>query len=240
MKIIIFSMLLLSVISVQANQPKPVTSYKQSLESFLANSAKDKSPFSASDKQVMKNAADQLADSMPSPGLKVGEKAPDFKLPNAFGKTVVLSEELKKGPVVLVFYRGAWCPFCNLHLHALHQNLANFEQYGAQLIMVTPQKPDKSVEQIKKDGYPFEVLSDLDSQVIKDYKLFFKLNADLVEVYKKVGLDIESYNGEGRNELPVPGSFVIDKNGVVRAMHANVDYKQRMEPADIIQALSEL
>jgi len=238
MKVLFFSMLLLYIFNAQANEP--VTSYKQSLENFLANSGKGKSPFSASDKQIMKNAADQLAVSMPGPGIKVGEKAPDFSLPNAFGKKVVLSDELKKGPVVLVFYRGAWCPFCNMHLHVLHKNLANFKQYGAQLIMVTPQKPDKSAEQIKKDGYPFEVLSDLDSQVIKNYKLFFKLDADLVAVYKKAGLDIETYNGEGRNELPVPGSFVIDKKGIVRAMHATADYKQRMEPADIIKALSKL
>jgi peroxiredoxin len=226
------------ITNVQANEP--VTSYQSSLDKYVGKTTKQKSPFSKKDMAVMKKAGEDLAKSMPEPGIKVGEKAPDFNLPNAFGKPVTLSEELKKGPVVLVFYRGAWCPFCNLHLHALHENLSHFKKYGAQLILVTPQTPDKSSEQIKKDGYPFEVLSDLDSQVIKDYKLFFKLGSDLVSVYKKVGLDIESFNGKGRNELPIPGAFVIDKKGIVRAMQAETDYKKRMEPAEIIEILKKL
>ena len=188
----------------------------------------------------MEKANKALASSMPDPGIKVGEKAPTFTLKNAIGKNISLNEELKKGPVVLVFYRGAWCPFCNMHLHALQKSLPLFKQYGAQLITITPQSPDKSAEQIKKDGYPFEVLSDLDSKVMKNYNLFFELPDDLVAVYKNHGLDIEEFNGKGRNVLPVPGSFVIDKKGIVRAMQAETDYKQRMEPAAIIEILKTL
>ncbi|NIV31324.1 MAG: redoxin domain-containing protein, partial [Anaerolineae bacterium] len=98
----------------------------------------------------MQQAATELAQKLPDPGLDVGQKAPDFTLPNAFGKSVSLSEYLEKGPVVLTFYRGAWCPYCNLELHALHASLPHFERYGARLIAVTPQKPDKSLEQVKK------------------------------------------------------------------------------------------
>ena len=215
-------------------------SYRQSLERYTEESSKEKSPFSASDMAVMEKAGKALASSMPEPGIRVGEKAPDFVLNNALGQPVNLKERLQQGPVILVFYRGAWCPFCNMHLHVLQKSLPEFKKYDAQLITVTPQTPDKSVEQFKQKGYPFEVLSDLDSKVMKAYRLYFELPADLVDVYKKHGLDIEAFNGKDRNVLPVPGTFVIDTDGIVRAMQADTDYKQRMEPAAIINALREI
>ncbi len=214
--------------------------YKQSLDQYMEKSKKEKSPFSSSDMAVMEKAGKDLASRMPAPGIKVGEKAPDFVLNNALGQAVNLKDKLKQGPVVLVFYRGAWCPFCNMHLHVLQQSLPEFKKYGAQLITITPQTPDKSVEQFKEKGYPFEVLSDLDSSVMKAYKLYFELPAELVEVYKNHGIDIEAFNGEGRNILPVPGSFVIDSKGIVRAMFADTDYMKRMEPSAIIDALRKL
>lgn len=217
-----------------------VPSYQQSLNQFMEKSRAGTSPYSDADKAVMEKARHTLAGNMPNPGIKTGEKAPDFTLKSASGKNINLKDELKKGPVILVFYRGAWCPFCNMHLHVLQKNLAEFKKYHAQLIAITPQTPDKSAEQIKKDGYPFEVLSDLDSKVMKDYKLYFELTDDLVTVYKRHGLDIEAYNGKGRNLLPVPGTFVINQNGIVHAMQAETDYRQRMEPAAIIAALQQL
>ena len=114
------------------------------------------------------------------------------------------------------------------------------KKYDAQLVLVTPQTPDKSAEQIRKDKYTFEVLSDLDSQVMKDYHLYFELPDELLAVYKKHGLDIEAFNGEGRVVLPVPGSFVIDQQGIIRAMYAETDYKKRMEPSEIISALERI
>lgn len=220
-----------------ANEPP---GYKQSLDQYMEKSKKEKSPFSSSDMAIMEEAGKNLTRSMPAPGIKVGEKAPDFVLNNALGKAVSLQDKLKEGPVVLVFYRGAWCPFCNMHLHVLQESLPEFKKYGAQLITITPQRPDKSVEQFKKKGYPFEVLSDLDSKVMKDYKLYFELPANLVEVYKNHGIDIEAFNGKGRNVLPVPGSFVIDTNGLVRAMFADTDYMKRMEPSAIVDALKNM
>lgn len=198
------------------------------------------SKFSAEDRAVMQRSASSLAEKMPAPGLRVGEKAPDYTLPNAFGMPVSLYKELKKGPVVLVFYRGAWCPFCNLHLHELKKAQPEFARYAAQLITITPQKPDRSAQQIRKDGYSFEVLSDLDSKVMKAFRLYYELDPELNELYLKHGLDIAAYNGPGRTVLPVPGSFVIDKKGIVRAMHADTDYKQRMATSEIIKALKDI
>jgi len=234
------SLLFLPLFEVQALEPVP--SYQEALDQFKCQRKQNKkgSGFSKSDKATMKKSGEDLAKSMSSPGLKLGEKAPDFTLTNAFGQKVKLSVVLKNGPVILSFYRGAWCPYCNLQLHTLHKSMPHFKKYGAQLILVTPQTPDKSKGQIEKDKYTFEVLSDLDSKVMKQYKLFYKMDSELVRVYKKLGLDVESFNGKGRNVLPVPGTFVIDKKSIIRAVHADVDYKKRMEPQEIIDALKKL
>ncbi len=193
------------------------------------------------DLEVMTKAAEDLAEKLPSPGLKIGETAPDFALKNAHGKTVKMSNLLKKGPVILVFYRGAWCPYCNIELHALNESLPKFEKFGAALVAITPQTPDKSLAQVTKDGYPFEILSDLDDSVIKDYGLYWEVSSELDAAYKhSFGLDVAAFNGKGRRGLPVPGTFVIDKSGIVRAAFADTDYKKRMEPADIMTALQNL
>lgn len=232
---------LLQPIYLQAADHPAVPSYNEALNQMQSRQrSSDKSKFTPAERIVMDRAADDLAKRMPDPGIKPGEKAPDFSLPNAFGKSVRLSELLKDGPVVLVFYRGAWCPYCNLHLRVLQESLPKFEYYGAQLITVTPQKPDQSAAQIRKNGYPFEVLSDLDSRVMQAYRLYFEVDPELVAVYKKHGLDLSEYNGEGRQVLPVPGTFVIDTQGIVRAMYADTDYKQRMEPAAIIAAMQKI
>ncbi len=229
-------------ISQPGHAKQEIPDYQQSVEQMMKQEKANKkgSGFSKDDMRIMKESGEQLAIALPEPGLKAGERAPDFTLPDAWGKPVNLAEELKKGPVVLVFYRGAWCPFCNLHLHALHNSQAYFKKYNAQLIAITPQKPDKSSEQIKKDKYEFKILSDLDDSVMRAYKLLYSLNAELIDVYKKHGLDVEAYNGEGRVTLPIPATYVIDRKGIIRAVHADTDYKKRMEPAAIIEALSRL
>ena len=218
-------------------------SVKKRVEAFNQESAKQKGgpKLTEKDMTVMKKAADDLAKTLPNPGLAVGTVAPDFILGNADGKQISLSSYLKKGPVVLVFYRGAWCPYCNIHLHALLESLPAFKKYGAQLIAVTPQTPDKSLGQVKKDKFSFEILSDLNYKVAKAYHLYFEVTPELHSLYKsKFGLDIESFNGKGRLGLPVPGTFVINQGGKIVAMHAELDYKERMEPEAIVNALKTM
>jgi peroxiredoxin len=217
----------------------PVPDYAESVREFEAGRKPGK--LDTEDRHVMQQSAARLAAQMPDPGLKVGESAPDFTLPNAFGEQVTLSQQLAGGPVVLTFYRGAWCPYCNLELRALQGALPHFERLGARLIAITPQQPDKSLEQVRQDGYRFEILSDLDSSVMRAYGLHFAVPDALSELYRaRFGLDLASYNGPGRYELPVPGTFVIDRHGIVRAAFADTDYKRRMEPADIIASLRAL
>jgi peroxiredoxin len=230
------TLLLAFAVPLHAAQPGD---YEGALREYQARSA-GKARFSADEQATMARAKAALAASLPNPGIQVGERAPDFTLPNAFGQKVNLYDELKKGPVVLVFYRGAWCPYCNLHLHALRESLPRFQALGAQLIAITPQTPDKSLEQFKAAPREFDVLSDLDSEVMRAYRLYFEVDHDLAEVYRKHGLDLIEYNGPGRNVLPAPGTFVIDRTGIVRAMQADTDYTQRMEPAAIVRALEAL
>lgn len=227
----------------QADQaPDPIPSYQTDLDAFQAEQARTGGPdLSPDDRQRMARAAEELAAAMPEPGLEVGAQAPDFSLPNAFGASVRLADLLSEGPVVLAFYRGAWCPYCNLQLRGLQQTLPHLARYGARLVAITPQMPDQSRKQVEQDGYPFEILSDLDDRVMQDYGLAFRVPDDLSRLYKaRLGLDLEAYNGAGRQVLPVPATFVIDPAGVVRFAFAEVDYRQRAEPAAILAALAAL
>ncbi|MFT5635697.1 MAG: peroxiredoxin [Cognaticolwellia sp.] len=230
----------LTFISVNSFAAESIESYAEKHKKNITKMQEKRTTWTDADKAIMKAANDKLVNELPNPGLKVGNKAPNFKLLNAFGKTIALTQELAKGPVVLVFYRGAWCPYCNLHLHELKKNLPEFEKYGAQVIAITPQSPDKSAEQLKKNGFPFQVLSDSTASVMKDYKLYFEMPTDLTRIYKEHGLDIEEFNGKGGNGLPTPGAFIIDKNGIIRTMQAEVDYKSRMSSEAIIAALAKL
>lgn len=226
---------LLPAVPVQASEPAPVPNLGGQISDFQSQRpAPD-----PRQRAIMEKAASDLATAMPEPGLKVGSHAPDFSLPDALGATVRLKDLLAQGPVILTFYRGAWCPYCNLQLKAMKESLPHFQRYGAQLVAVTPQTPDRSRGQIEKDAYPFPILSDLDNRVMQAYNLYFEVPDELHAMYlQDFKLDIADYNGAGRHGLPVPGTFVIDRQGIIRSAFADTDYKKRMEPAAIIEALS--
>jgi peroxiredoxin len=217
-------------------------SYRQALEAFQAERAAGKGPnVSPEDRAVMDQAGADLALSMPSPGLAVGEQAPGFSLTDARGETVTLEGLLAGGPVVLTFYRGTWCPYCNLQLRGLSQSLPAIEAAGGQLVAVTPQTPDKSLKQVRKDGFPFPILSDLDSSVMRAYGLYFEVPDALSDVYRRnFDLELAAYNGAGRDVLPVPATYVIDRDRVVHFAFADTNYRKRVEPEAIVAALKAL
>ena len=171
--------------------------------------------------------------------IKKGDKAPDFILKNALGEEVSLYEELKKGPVILTWYRGGWCPYCNVHLHYLQDNLKEIEKAGGQLIALTPEKPDKSLSTAEKHALEFQVLSDLNNKVARKYGLVFKLNEEVARLYKQ-SFDLAEYNDSESNELPVTASYVIDSNGIVTYSYLNPDYRERAEPAVLVTELKKL
>ena len=176
-----------------------------------------------------------------APGLAPGEQAPEFSLPDAMERSVSLQERLSGGPVVLVFYRGEWCPYCNAYLRTLQDALPEITARGASLLAVSPQSPDHSLSIAEKAQLGFDVLSDVDQAVIRAYKLQFTAPADLQDLHVNVfDTDLRDHTANRSWQLPVPATFVIDRAGIVRAGRISADYRTRMEPADIIAALDDL
>jgi peroxiredoxin len=176
-----------------------------------------------------------------APGLAVGERAPVFALPDARGNEVSLADRLASGPVVLVFYRGEWCPYCNTYLRALQAVLPDIRKKGASLIAVSPQSPDHSLSMADKAELEFDVLSDATQQAIREYRLQFELPDDLQAVHRDVfELDLRLQNADGSWNLPVPATFVINRQGTVVSADVGVDYRRRMEPSDLLAALDRI
>lgn len=174
-------------------------------------------------------------------GLKIGERAPDFALPDTAGTPFALSGALAKGPVIVVFFRGEWCPYCNLQMRALEKVYPQIRKLGASLLAITPQKQDKSQAQETRKALSFPLLSDTTGDVMRRYRLLYTIPPAMREVYlKKYGLDLEKYNGEGRWELPVTATYIIGRDGAVKAGVTDFDYTKRMEPEDILAALKAL
>ncbi|PXX31367.1 peroxiredoxin-like family protein [Arenibacter sp. ARW7G5Y1] len=168
-------------------------------------------------------------------GLSVGDRAPDFNLPNAFGKKVSLYEALKSGIVIIKFYRGEWCPICNLDLREIQNYLPRIKSLGATLLAISPQRPDDALTAIQKNELEFEVLSDADQDVIKAYNLQFDPGEDYHQ-----RRDLTVLNGEGLKTLPVPATFIINTNQIIEAAHVEANYTQRMGPLEIIHVLERM
>ena len=186
-------------------------------------------------------AIDEIQSAREAVGLQIGDVAPDFVLPDALGRPTALRAALERGPVVLTFYRGEWCPYCNLQLRSLQHALADVRALNASLIAVSPQSPDHSLSLTEKHGLEFAVLSDVDQSVIRAYRVQFAVAGELRDLHLNVfHNDPRDRNADGSMNLPVPATFIIDRDGVIRARFVNADWRVRMEPADIIAALRAL
>ncbi|HSY20230.1 MAG TPA: peroxiredoxin-like family protein [Candidatus Acidoferrales bacterium] len=170
--------------------------------------------------------------------LEAGDAAPDFILPDVHGEPVRLQALLDKGPVVVVFYRGGWCPYCNLHLRGFQRRLPEFHELGATVVAISPQLPDNSLSTREKDELAFPVLSDVGNKVARQFGIVFELSDGLVELYRKSGHALEDFNGaDGSRELPVPATFLLDGEGIIHLAHVDVDYTRRIDPDDVIGVL---
>jgi peroxiredoxin len=172
--------------------------------------------------------------------LQPGAAAPAINLPNAKGDRIDVSAMLKHGPVVVSFYRGAWCPYCNLELAALKGRLAEIEALGARLVAITPETPDNSMTAKEKHGLEFEVLSDQGNVVARQFGLVFRVDDATNEALLGFGIDVEASNGNASQELPLPATYVIASDGSVASAFVDADYTKRMEPDDIIATLKGL
>ncbi|MEO9273456.1 peroxiredoxin-like family protein [Marinomonas sp. 5E14-1] len=176
-----------------------------------------------------------------SDALALGATAPNFELPNQSGEATSLADLLAKGPVIVTFYRGSWCPYCNLQLRALQARLREFNDLGAELVAISPQVPDDSLSKDEISQMAFQVLSDQSAKVAVEYGVAWEVPEYLVN-HMKVdrGLDLEAINNGNGNVLPIPATFVIDRDGKVAWRFVDVDYRTRSEPEDIIEALKKL
>jgi len=211
------------------------TSLKDSIATFTAGMAKHAPP------EVIASVGAEikkLADSgIAGRALRVGQRGPDFSLPDAHGKVVALASVLATGPVVVTFYRGGWCPFCDLQLRAYQGVLGQIHDLGAELVAVSPQSPDYALSDVEKKQLTFPVLTDKGNAAARQYGLVFSLSEVMRQLQSGFGNPIPKFNGDDSWELPMPGTFVLDQAGVVRLAHVDPDYMKRLEPAAILEAL---
>ncbi len=188
--------------------------------------------------QSMADATAQLASmGITDQSLKRGDRVPDFELPNQDGEPRRLSQLLGDATLVLNFYRGGWCPYCNLELNALQRALPEIRAAGAKLVAISPEQPDHALDTKARKALTFEVLSDQGNRVAETFGLVFTLPEQLRPIYAQLGIDIPAHNGDDSFRLPVPASYVIDGDGVIRYRFVNVDYTQRLEPNELLRVL---
>jgi peroxiredoxin len=208
---------------------KEIEAYK---EAFKAKAPEEK-------QKLMLQATEELEMAGVAKGLKEGDTAPNFTLPDSTGKEVSLADYLSNGPVIITFYRGGWCPYCNLELKAYQRELEAIKQAGATLIAISPELPDASLSTKEKNELEFIVLSDEKNKVANEFNLVFKLPDYLIQIYKDSGLDIPGHNGNEDWELPKPATFVVDPSGKIIFAEVDSDYRNRTEPAKVIEVIKK-
>ncbi len=177
----------------------------------------------------------------PADAVAVGDVLSDFTLPEATGRDVSLSELVADGPAVVVFYRGGWCPYCNLALRQYQSELVpQLRDYGATLVAISPQKPDESLTTTEKHDLRFAVLSDAGANVARQLGIAFEPAADVLEAQHALGLDIRDGNADGSPELPMPTVLIVDSDRTVQFADVQVNYTSRTEVSEILAALQRL
>ncbi|MHA4740337.1 peroxiredoxin-like family protein [Dyadobacter sp. MSC1_007] len=173
--------------------------------------------------------------------LNEGDKAPDFNMPNLYGENVNLYNTLDSKRVILIFYRGGWCPFCNLQLRQYQNMIPLFEEYNARIIAVSPEIPDRNLSEEEKTDLKYEVLSDVGNGVARRFTGILKYEGKSAERLKELGIDLAEINQSESGEVPVPAVFIIDQNRkVVFAKSEGGDYKKRVDPQEVLVALKGL
>ena len=170
-------------------------------------------------------------------GLFIASKAPDFKAKDQNGKEIRLKDLIKKGKVVLVFYRGQWCPYCNKELSRLQDSLQFIIDKGATLLAVSPELPENVTKTVEKTKATYSVIYDEGMKIMKAYEVEYELPENTVTRYRNTGLDIEKANGPNGKFLPVPAVYIIDKDATVTYRFFETDYKKRPSVKDILANL---
>jgi len=178
-----------------------------------------------------------IAQHIKNNALQIGQKVENFSLANHNGENIELADLLKKGPVIISFYRGGWCPYCNLELKALNDYLPQFKTQSAQLVAISPQLPDETLSTAQKNDLEFDVLCDVSNKVAEQFGLLFTLDERIQALYTQFGIDFEHYYGDKSFKLPLPATYVINQEGVITYAFLSEDYTLRAEPIDVMTAL---
>jgi peroxiredoxin len=172
--------------------------------------------------------------------VKAGDAMPEFEIPSAEGTLVSSAELLARGPLVLSFFRGGWCPYCRLELKALQETLPEIERQGATLAAITPDTGTAFAATKRANELGFKVLSDIDNGVGLTFGIIFRVPQAIKELYLRLGIDLGARHGNATGEwlLPVPATYIVDRHGMIRHAELDPDFKRRMEPKEIVRALS--
>jgi len=169
-----------------------------------------------------------------------GAVAPDFRLPGVKGDLVSLTGLLQQGPVVVAFYRGGWCPYCNIQLRAYQAAMPEMTALGARLVAISPQLPDQSLSTAQADELTFEVVSDVGNDAARRFGLVYALPEELRAALRSNNKALPGINGDESWELPVPATYVIAQDGRIVLAYIEVDYRKRLGPEAILDALRSL
>jgi len=172
--------------------------------------------------------------------LTFGESIPRFTLPDASGRPVSSADLLAAGPVVISFYRGGWCPYCNLELRSLQGKLSEFRELGATLVAISPELPDRSLSTVEKNELTFPVLSDVGNRVAREFRLVHPIAPDVVAYQLGNGNDVAAFNGAAVAEVPLPATYVVDRTGRVGYAFVSADYTRRSEPDEVLAVVRRL
>jgi peroxiredoxin len=213
-------------------------SLAQELEDFIAQAAKRMPPQLVAD--LEKSINDLKHSGLLDRALKAGDLAPDFSLPNAQGRQVLLRDLLDRGAVVLSFYRGLWCPYCNLELRAYQRVLPEIRALGATLVAVSPQTPDRSAATAKQNALEFDVLSDHRNEVAARFGIAYDIPPVVRTITEKFGHHLPDYNGSDDWRLPVSATYVIAPDRRIVVADVDPDFRRRLEPADALAALRRI
>ncbi|MBW6530416.1 AhpC/TSA family protein [Sphingomonas sp. RRHST34] len=210
------------------------------LDAFKADFEAGKPPYNVPPSviETMHRAtAELIASGAAARALKAGDKAPAFTLKNPEGQPVLSADLLANGPLVVSFYRGVWCPYCNMELQALQAALPAFEELGASLVAISPQTAVNSRKSVRQNELGFPILSDTHNDVAAAFGLRFELPDYLIDLYKGLKNDLPAFNGDPSWTLPMPGRFVIGQDGTILYAEVNPDYTRRPEPEAMLPAL---
>jgi peroxiredoxin len=183
---------------------------------------------------------DEVAKSGQAPGLAVGEHIPSFTLPDPSGTLFSSDALLERGPLVISFYRGDWCPYCNLELRALEQASPTIAKLGGSIVAISGQRPDAAAGLTEKHALSFPVLSDVDQVAIRAFKLRYDVPAELRAMFEARGSDMSQRNADGSWTLPISATYVTDRTGRIVLGHCDPEWRVRLDPDEIIIALEAL